>query len=108
MSGGSFNYLCHKDASELVNELDGDLKRMIEELAALPDADTALAQTVLVRALLQRAVAQVDQIVNKNGLSEVWRAVEWWRSGDSDQDGAIYSAKKFEEKIMSQRGSESQ
>lgn len=74
MSGGSYNYLCfHGDA---LSEHRGDLEAMARRLEGLPWAAQAAAAT---RECL-RNLAGAEQLAA--ALSEVWRAVEWWDSGD--------------------------
>ncbi|MEV5944407.1 hypothetical protein [Streptomyces sp. NPDC051994] len=78
MSGGSYNYLfCHVRGLE---EQRGDLEEMAKRLAELAYAQGAAEATRRVMALLDQAEAASQE------LAEVWRAVEWWDSGDYGED----------------------
>jgi hypothetical protein len=81
MSGGSFDYLCFAD---LVAR-EGDVTAMRDALAAYPRTlgmEAALRDTDAVLA----AMAAVQRL--QTALSPVWRAVEWHRSGDIDENSA--------------------
>lgn len=78
MSGGSYNYLfLHSRGLDCQR---GDLEEMGKRLAGLDFAQDAAEATRRVLALLDQAEAASQK------LAEVWRAVEWWDSGDSGQD----------------------
>lgn len=77
MSGGSYDYLFTR-----VHALDdqrGMLENMAVRLEGLPYAADAAAQTRRVLRLVDAAGALADS------LTDVWRAVEWWGSGDSGE-----------------------
>lgn len=84
MSGGSYDYLCHKSADELL-AMEEQLQKMADRLAALGYANDAAAETMdtllEVRRVKNRINARIDR------LAHVWRAVEWWDSCDSSEDG---------------------
>lgn len=87
MSGGSYNYLCfHTD--NLTEHL-GDLEEMSKRLDGLPWASEAAADTRRIAALLEQAYQQAQ------GLTQVWRAVEWWDSGDSGEDQVREEAERY-------------
>lgn len=75
MSGGSFNYLCYKDEDELFN-YQFDLDQMATELCELGFVDAA--EETLATFLTKVRVA-------KRRLDEIWKAVEWYRSGDCSE-----------------------
>ncbi|GHB55518.1 hypothetical protein GCM10010331_49180 [Streptomyces xanthochromogenes] len=78
MSGGSYNYLfLHTRGLERQR---GDLEEMAERLGELDFAQDAAEATRRVLSLLDQAEAASQT------LAKVWRAVEWWDSGDSDED----------------------
>jgi hypothetical protein len=84
MSGGSYNYLCHAEPDELLNKAE-DLQFMADRLAGLGYASDAASET-------QELLLTVRQYQNrleamKCRLEGVWRAVEWWDSCDSGEDG---------------------
>jgi hypothetical protein len=88
MSGGSFDYLCYKEPSEILNAL-GDLERMTAHLARneMPDAAQETYELVLeCRAHHARVAAYLAR------LQHLWQAVEWDTSGDSvGATGKAYS-----------------
>lgn len=81
MSGGSFNYLCWADASDIFS------KRMDMELmqVALEDAGyiEAASATKELRTDLRRIEAEIQANIDK--LANIWHAMEWYRSGDWSQ-----------------------
>ena len=82
MSGGSFNYLCHKDASDMLNSQE-DLEHMIDFLGN-EEAPLLLEKT---RQILE-GIKEYEERVGK-AIDEVrwlWRDVEWWQSCDSDRE----------------------
>ena len=81
MSGGSFNYLCYKDEDELFNH-QFDLDQMATELIELGFLDAA-KETLATLAIIKQALTRVR--VAKQRLDEVWKAVEWYRSGDCSE-----------------------
>lgn len=83
MSGGAYDYLYWK-----VPELGGhrgQLEAMAERLEGLPYAADAAAAT-------RRILAAV----NNEALANVWRAVEWWDSGDYGEDQVREALAKYE------------
>lgn len=91
MSGGSYNYLCHKGASELVSNED-DLQAMSDRLAAMGYADAA-KETLEVLLEIRRAKNRIDTRINR--LSELWHAVEWFDSCDYSIDAVKSAISKF-------------
>lgn len=83
MSGGSFNYLCHKDASDLLQGSLCDAEDMVDALAALGYAPDAAQETAALIAEVRAADARINAKLDR--LQGVWRAMEWWRSCDSDE-----------------------
>ena len=84
MSGGSYNYLCHVSADELMVK-QNDIQDMADRLAGLGYADDAAKETqfllLAVRQYENRITASIDR------LNKVWKAVEWWDSSDGSEDG---------------------
>lgn len=85
MSGGSYDYL-YFQASELGGH-KGQLEAMAERLDGLPYAAAAAAATHKLLASL-----------NDEALPEVWKAVEWWDSGDYSEDQVRDAAIKYQER----------
>ena len=74
MSGGSYNYLCHADSSDIGNSTE-DLQKMSNRLIELGFPDVATdTQSVL------NHLKEISNIIDK--ISEVWKSVEWMDSGD--------------------------
>jgi hypothetical protein len=80
VSGGSYNYLCWTDDLPELLDRAGNLDEMSKRLAGLGYAADAARETeellLLLRQFHNRAMARVER------LSGVWKAVEWWDSGD--------------------------
>lgn len=82
MSGGSFNYLCHRDIEEMLTWSDDDLDGMIDELRhrgydKAADDSEAFKQRITE---LRNTIAQMECEIAS--LRDVWRAVEWRCSSD--------------------------
>jgi hypothetical protein len=85
MSGGSFNYLCGKSATELST---GDLREMADALEEAGAADAA----ALSRSILSDFAA-IDAKIER--LNDVWHDMEWWCSGDYTKDQFDEALAKF-------------
>lgn len=87
MSGGSYDYL-YLQSDDLSRN-----RRMIEEMArrleGLPYASEAATDTRRILTLLADAQALAER------LADVWRAVEWWDSGDYGEDDAQDAIAKY-------------
>jgi len=87
MSGGSYDYLFTR-----VHALD-DQRTMLENMAVrlegLPYAAEVAEQTRRVLRLVDVANALADS------LTDVWRAVEWWDSGDSGEPAVIRECEAY-------------
>lgn len=92
MSGGSFDYLCHADATELFSKRD-ELRRMVEALSSMGYKDAA-SETEEILLILRHFEARLGARVDR--LSKVWKAVEWLYSGD-------WSAAQLDEEIAEYR-----
>lgn len=83
MSGGSYNYLYWQ-----VGELGGhrgELEAMATRLEGLPYAADAAAAT-----------RRILEAISDEKLAKVWRSVEWWDSGDYDEDQAREAVAEYE------------
>lgn len=87
MSGGSYNYLCHK--TDDLSGRRGTVEEMAQRLEGLPYASEAAADTRRVLALLADAQAQAER------LADVWHAVEWWDSSDYGEDDVRDAIAKY-------------
>ena len=83
MSGGSYNYLCYTDGDTIWNNI-GNLSDMSARLAGLGYADDAARETEELLVMMRQARNRIETRIKR--LSDVWRAVEWWDSGDSGED----------------------
>lgn len=91
MSGGSYDYLFCKSPDELMNSLDA-LERMTDALVSLGYSEPA-AETYEVIKVLKQAELRVS--VSSQRLSEVWRSVEWYESGDFGEEGPACAYRKY-------------
>jgi hypothetical protein len=94
MSGGSFNYLYAKGADDLVGHNGrADLEDMVDALAALGYAEDAAKESMAILAEVRAAEVRIQAMLDR--LSPVWRAMEWWRSYDSDEEGVKRALAKY-------------
>ena len=84
MSGGSYDYLCYKDASDLF-DYENQIRSMSDRLAELGYAEDAAKETEELILILRQFQNRVNARLER--LQPVWRAVEWWDSGDSSEVG---------------------
>ena len=83
MSGGSFDYLYCKDISELMNDMHM-LQAMADDLASLGYALDAAKETELFLLTLRQSTNRLEAM--KERLEPVWKALEWWRSSDTNEN----------------------
>lgn len=93
MSGGSYSYLYCKDIDELFNSRT-NLQEMADDLFAKYPQSQAAHDT---RTLLE-LFNMFDKILEerKAKLEQVWRAQEWYRSVDSDEDYVVRELWNYE------------
>jgi hypothetical protein len=86
VSGGSFDYLCYaSDLADLV-EKRRSLAQMADELDGHEWATDVALDT---RKLLLDLAAFDKQVTERiKALTDVWKAIEWWRSADYSEDQA--------------------
>lgn len=95
MSGGSYNYLCHAlDLGDLLNK-QSDLSEMTDRLSGLGYAEDAAEETYLLLTLLRQFETRSEVHVQR--LRDLWKAVEWWDSGDSGEDRVKEALKVYRE-----------
>lgn len=92
MSGGSFNYLCYTDIETIVEKLE-ELESMADALAKLGYANDAAKETTELLLYLRARNVHIETHLNR--LSEVWHAVEWWRSCDSGESDVKKALVKY-------------
>ena len=90
MSGGSLNYLCFAEPTELINRV-GDMEEVEAELIRRNYLDIAKD----VRRLIEYTLSAHNRIsVLQENLNEIFRAVEWYHSADIGEDSLI---KRFDQ-----------
>lgn len=80
MSGGSFDYLCHKNSAEVFDHGRMRLEEMAEFLARHPGGEDAAKETH--KLLLDMRAAEVRWAAYLERLATVWKAVEWSQDAD--------------------------
>jgi hypothetical protein len=90
MSGGSFNYLCYKDACD-IGAYRETIIDMADAIGWYGGVEAALA-AVDTRALLEEFDALQDKI---DRLHKVWHAVEWEHSGDTGQGQTLMAIAEY-------------
>ncbi len=92
MSGGSYNYLCYKDADTIFNETH-ELSNMVDRLAGLGYAEDAANEAMELLLTIRQSSVRIQVILDR--LSGVFKAVEWWDSCDSGEKEVIEALKKY-------------
>lgn len=96
MSGGSYNYLCYKDLSGLLDgSSDKDLQSMADRLAGLGYANDAALETQNLLLVLRQSRYRIKASLNR--LTRLWRSIEWWDSCDSGEDTVKNELTKYRE-----------
>ena len=90
MSGGSFDYLCAKDADDLLagGSVDESIASMVQALAehapaACEEMRRYQRRLDVARQRYQEALVAAEPAPE---LRAVWHAMEWWQSGDWSKD----------------------
>jgi len=83
MSGGSYDYLCWKDADQLINSTD-TIQEMADRLAGLGYAEHAAYETQQILLTIRQFRNRIEAMRDK--LMPVWHAIEWWDSCDWGED----------------------
>lgn len=93
MSGGSHNYLCYKDDSDLFKyDTLEDMENMASRLIELGFEDAA-KETLNLKYTIQQAMVRSQ--VMKDRLQDVWKSVEWLDSSDSGIDSLNKAIEKY-------------
>ena len=97
MSGGSWEYLCYKDAFELLGRIE-DLECMCDRLRREGFADTARHVVSLLECLgkLRGIIENIDEGLNGE-LSDAFKAIEWFDSGDISKESMVKQIKDYED-----------
>lgn len=97
MSGGSFNYLCYvQDLSDLMDHRYGNLKDMQASLAKLEESKKEAEDTQEIIDLIEEFDLKMQEKVES--LRGVWKATEWWFSGDSGKEEFLAAIEKRKER----------
>lgn len=92
MSGGSYDYLCHKFAEDWLAGPPYQAQQMADRLAVLGYHDAAVAMNDLI-AQVRIARARIEPLVDR--LQPVMKAVEWMDSGDWTADAVASAVEEF-------------
>lgn len=94
MSGGSLNYLCYKGPDELFNYIE---EMEAVELVLLGHGAQDIARDV--RRLIEYVKsAEIRIAVLAENLRGVFKAVEWYSSGDYGKDSLLDQLEKYRTK----------
>lgn len=96
MSGGSFDYLFVKDASDIL-AVEDDVQDMADALSRLEYAQDAATETKEILQALRDFRESMEFRLNR--IASVWKGVEWWYSGDSGEDGVREALKEYRQKL---------
>jgi hypothetical protein len=93
MSGGNFNYLYIKEDEDLFNQSNLDeMEKMASRLSELGFEDAA-KETLNLKHTIQQSLIRTQ--VSKERLGDIWKAVEWYDSGDSSLEKVELKIKQY-------------
>lgn len=92
MSGGSYNYLCHRNTHEFVDFIPDGFDQMVDRLVELGYEDAA-EETEQIK--LMANAFRVRMEIRIDRLRHVWKAVEWYDSCDSGMELVEQAMKKY-------------
>jgi hypothetical protein len=92
MSGGSYDYLCFAEIDKLF-EMEVEIQRMGDDLAGLGYAADAAQETHGLLLEIRASRARIE--ARRKRLFNIWKAMEWWHSGDSGEDWVKDSLKAY-------------
>lgn len=95
MSGGSFNYLCHKDIDDIAHGVGEEWDWMLRELKAIDASDIAVEMEVI---RLGTNKFTSEHAVRWDRLRPVLKAIEWFRSSDWGFEPVLEQIKIWREK----------
>jgi hypothetical protein len=91
MSGGSYNYLCHAMRDGNLSQYEGEMQRMAARLRELGHPEAADGTDIVLSVLDAAERAAM-------ALEDVWHAVEWLDSNDSDEEAVAEAVEAYREK----------
>ena len=86
MSGGSYEYICFAEPDGLL-EKKAEIQEMADRLAGLGYAQDAAKETMILLLTVRQFENRIKAMQER--LSGVWKAVEWWDSCDTSEDGVL-------------------
>lgn len=92
MSGGSYEYLQSMELDDFIRT-EEQLLRMRDRLSGLGYAEDAALETERLIQMLRQAKVRLSVKIER--LGPVWKAVEWWDSGDSGEDQVKSALKEY-------------
>lgn len=95
MSGGSYNYLCHKDFENIFDSIS-DIEDMRDALVKKGYL-AAAEETEQVLVTMQSARIQIQTRLDR--LHDIWRAIEWWESCDIGDESLEEANKEYEQQL---------
>lgn len=85
MSGGSYNYLCYaKDEDIFTYSCQHSLKKIYNDFAKLGYADDIAKETFELLSEIKASQNRISTI--KERLDPVFKAMEWWKSSDWNEE----------------------
>jgi hypothetical protein len=97
MSGGSYEYICYKNADE-IGSMEEQIQRMADRLAALGYADDAANETMETLKEIQESRNRIQTRLDR--LRDVWKSVEWWDNCDTSEDGLKDALSKYRGEVV--------
>lgn len=97
MSGGSYDYLCYVDSTEIENRLS-DVERMAEQLVSLGCPNEAKA---FCRFIEQVKLMRIKKSAFIEEYQDVMRGVEWTDSGDWSEESFSQFMEEREKELLS-------
>lgn len=91
MSGGSYNYLYQKEFTGHASLTD--LSDMADTLSGLGYANDAARESIELLMIIRQFETRAEVIADR--LRGVWKAVEWWDSCDSSEDGVKTALEEY-------------
>ena len=84
MSGGSYDYICFDVVRDLMDKQQ-QIQNMADRLARLGYAHDAAQETQELLLTIRQFENRIEAMQGR--LVMLWKAVEWWDSGDISEDG---------------------
>ena len=97
MSGGSYDYLCGASGDDVLSGVKNEvLRRMADRLTPLcPEAAVQTEQIIVVCAMMRTRIEARLEL-----LRDLWQAVEWRDSGDTDDSRLLEAIRKWRHDVL--------